>query len=221
MSGSRADPAHTGRRAALTPPAAPRTGPLLLVCALRIEQAALRRGDRSGAAGPVAVLRAGMGPRAARRSVDATLRDDAALRTAAVLATGFCAGLAPGVRPGDVVVDDRSTRATALAAALARLGVTVHTGRIAGSDHVVKGAERHALAAGGALAVDMESHAVRQAARAAGPRPVAVARVVVDTPEHELLRITTLRTGITAFKVLSSSFPAFLDWHRSTALPGR
>ncbi|MDF3292459.1 phosphorylase family protein [Streptomyces silvisoli] len=196
-------------------------GPLLVVCALGVEAAALRRGSRLGAAGPVALLRTGMGPRNAERAVTRALRDDPALRGAAVLATGFCAGLAPGVAPGDVVVDDRTADGAPLAAAVRRLGCTVHTGRIAASDHVVRGAERSALRVAGATAVDMESAAVQRAALAAGPRPVTAVRVVVDTPEYELLRVATLRTGINAFRVLRSILPAFLDWHRSTELPWR
>ncbi|NEB70653.1 1-hydroxy-2-methyl-2-butenyl 4-diphosphate reductase, partial [Streptomyces fulvissimus] len=43
-------------------PAAPQA-PLLVACALGIEQLALRSGKRPG--GPVRVLRTGMGPRAA------------------------------------------------------------------------------------------------------------------------------------------------------------
>jgi len=45
--------------------------------------------------------------------------------------------------------------------------------------------------------------------------------VVVDTPEYELVRVGTLRTGIIAFRVLRDLVPAFLDWHRTTALPWR
>lgn len=72
----------------------PQTGPspLLIACALGIEHLALRTGDRAGAGGPVTVLRTGMGPRAAERSVTRVLADPA-LEGAAVLATGFCAGL--------------------------------------------------------------------------------------------------------------------------------
>ncbi|MET9190001.1 1-hydroxy-2-methyl-2-butenyl 4-diphosphate reductase, partial [Streptomyces tendae] len=49
----------------------PQTGPspLLIACALGIEHLALRTGDRAGAGGPVTVLRTGMGPKAAERSV--------------------------------------------------------------------------------------------------------------------------------------------------------
>ena len=82
-------------------------------------------------------------------------------------------------------------------------------------------AGRAALAATGAIAVDMESAAMRRAALDRGARQVAAARVVVDTPEHELVRLGTLRTGIIAFRVLEDLVPAFLDWHRTTALPRR
>ncbi|MCQ4082418.1 1-hydroxy-2-methyl-2-butenyl 4-diphosphate reductase [Streptomyces sp. RB6PN25] len=195
--------------------------PLLIVCALGIERLALRGGDRSGAAGPVALLRTGMGARAAERAVARALRGDPRLREAAVLATGFCAGLAPALRPGDVVLDERGPARETLVDALTLLGRRVHTGPIAHSDHVVRGAERFRLRAAGAVAVDMETAAVRRAALADGPRPVAAVRVVVDTPEYELLRVATLRTGITAFRVLRSVLPAFLEWHRSIALPWR
>ena len=198
-----------------------RTGPpLLVVCALRIERFALRRGTVRAAEGHVTVLRTGMGPKAAERAVREALHDPA-LRDAAVLTTGFCAGLAPGMRPGDVVVSDDGHESEALAAALKAAGHTVHTGTLAESDHVVRGAERAALAATGAIAVDMESAAMRRAALAEGARRVAAARVVVDTPEYELVRVGTLRTGIIAFRVLRDLVPAFLDWHRTTALPWR
>jgi nucleoside phosphorylase len=226
--------------------------PLLIVCALRVESFALRRraAPATGtpeAAGPaVRVLRTGMGPQAAERAVTDALRDPA-LRGATVLTTGFCAGLATGMRPGDVVVaepsgpfdptapaapdyqpDDPRYEAydpgeapAALAAALKEAGHTVHLGPLAQSDHVVRGAERAALRATGAIAVDMESVAMRRAALAHGAGTVAAARVVVDTPEHELVRIGTLRTGVTAFRVLRDLTPAFVDWHRSNTLSWR
>ncbi|MFF3561532.1 1-hydroxy-2-methyl-2-butenyl 4-diphosphate reductase [Streptomyces sp. NPDC002574] len=206
--------------------------PLLIVCALRMERFALRGGGRARAAAgayprrakgegpPVVFVRTGMGPQAAERAVTEALRDPA-LDGAPVLTTGFCAGLATGMRPGDVVVADGPQDGATLAAALKAAGHTVHIGRLAESDHVVRGPERLALRSTGAIAVDMESAAMMRAALARGPRPVAAARVVVDTPEFELVRLGTLRTGITAFRVLRDLLPAFLDWHRSTALPWR
>jgi nucleoside phosphorylase len=200
-----------------------------VVCALPVERFALRRGAaRSTADHPVTVLHTGMGPEAAEGAVAQALKDPA-LHGASVLTTGFCAGLAPGMRPGDVVVSDDGHESAALAAALKgalqdrprRRHPAVHTGTLAESDHVVRGAERAALAATGAIAVDMESAAMRRAALAAGACRIAAARVVVDTPEFELVRVGTLRTGIIAFRVLRDLVPAFLDWHRTTTLPRR
>ena len=211
----------------------PQTGPspLLIACALGIEHLALRTGDRAGAGGPVTVLRTGMGPKAAERSVARVLADPA-LASAAVLATGFCAGLAPGMHPGDLVVaeETRDPRSTVACVATERLvkelaravpGRTVHTGPLTGSDHVVRGPERADLLATGAIAVDMESAATLLSAVRTGPRPVAAVRVVVDAPEHELVRIGTVRGGISAFRVLRSVLPAFFEWHRSLLLPRR
>ncbi|MEO3974691.1 1-hydroxy-2-methyl-2-butenyl 4-diphosphate reductase [Streptomyces sp. CAU 1734] len=207
--------------------------PLLIACALGIESLALRRGGRSGGAdgGRVTVLRTGMGPRNAERAVGAAL-GGSDLRSAAVIASGFCAGLLPGMSPGDLVVagetrhDDGSTVCTEtelLAAAVSRAvpGRRVHTGPLTGSDHVVRGPERSRLRTTGAIAVDMESAATLRTAVRAGPRPVAAVRVVVDAPEHELVRIGTVRGGISAFRVLRAVLPAFHEWHRSLLLPRR
>ncbi|MGW7528233.1 phosphorylase family protein [Streptomyces sp. NPDC054783] len=209
----------------------PAPAPLLIACALGIENLALRSGDRSGADGPVSFLRTGMGPRAAERSLTRQLAVPA-LAGAAVLATGFCAGLAPGMHPGDLVVaeetrDPRGAVACVgtelLVKELVRIlpGRTVHTGPLTGSDHVVRGHERSDLLATGAIAVDMESAATLLTAVRGGERPVAAVRVVVDAPEHELVRIGTVRGGISAFRVLRSVLPAFFEWHRSLLLPRR
>ncbi|MDT9689968.1 1-hydroxy-2-methyl-2-butenyl 4-diphosphate reductase [Streptomyces sp. P9(2023)] len=209
--------------------------PLLIACALGIEQLALRSGERSGAPGPFTVVRTGMGPAHARRGVARALDRDP-WRDAAVIASGFCAGLAPGMHPGDLIVADETrgapggpdavtacTGTELLVKALTRAlpGRTVHTGPLTCSDHVVRGHERAELRATGAIAVDMESAATLRTALAAGPRPVAAVRVVVDAPEHELVRIGTVRGGISAFRVLRAVLPAFFEWHRSLLLPRR
>ncbi|MFB7511823.1 MULTISPECIES: 1-hydroxy-2-methyl-2-butenyl 4-diphosphate reductase [unclassified Streptomyces] len=222
-----------GRERAESPVDVP---PLLVACALRIERFALRGGGLAGAPGPVTVVRTGMGPDRADRAVSRALGEER-WRDAAVIASGFCAGLAPGMHPGDIVVaeetrgPDGTTTACVgtdlLVKALARAvpGRTVHTGPLTGSDHVVRGPERAALRATGALAVDMESAATLRAARRPGDgpggRPVAAVRVVVDAPEHELVRIGTVRGGISAFRVLRAVLPAFFEWHRSLLLPRR
>ncbi|MEV6570858.1 1-hydroxy-2-methyl-2-butenyl 4-diphosphate reductase [Streptomyces sp. NPDC051577] len=220
---------------AARPPGA--TPALLVACALRIERMALCGGGERGSPGPYTVLRTGMGPRAADAAVGRALTGPG-MERAAVLATGFCAGLVPGMNPGDLVVaeETRDPRGTVacdgtalLAEALARAvpGRTVHLGALTGSDHVVRGQERAHLRATGAVAVDMESAATLWTA-ARGPsaapgadRPVAAVRVIVDAPEHELVRIGTVRGGISAFRVLRALLPAFHDWHRSLPLPRR
>ncbi|MFE1772464.1 1-hydroxy-2-methyl-2-butenyl 4-diphosphate reductase [Streptomyces sp. NPDC059008] len=210
--------------------------PLLVACALGIERFALRGGaGRPTAEEPprLVLLRTGMGPQAAERAVAEALGEDRTTARSPVVASGFCAGLAPGMRPGDVVVAEatRDHRPGApdlpcrdngpLLRALRQRGLTVHSGLLCGSDHVVRGAERAALHASGALAVDMESAATLRAAQRAGGRPVAAVRVVVDAPEHELVRIGTVRGGISAFRVLRSVLPVFYEWHRSLLLPWR
>ncbi|MFK4227536.1 1-hydroxy-2-methyl-2-butenyl 4-diphosphate reductase [Streptomyces sp. NPDC019890] len=205
--------------------------PLLIACALGIEKLALRSGDRSGARGRVTVLRTGMGPQSAESAVREALGAEQ-LRDAAVVASGFCAGLSPGMHPGDLVVADETrhpaghtvcTDTELLVKAVARAvpGRKVHTGPLTGSDHVVRGHERAQLLATGAIAADMESAATLRSALSTGPRPVAAVRVVVDAPEHELVRIGTVRGGISAFRVLRAILPAFFEWHRSLLLPRR
>ncbi|MFE5239728.1 MULTISPECIES: phosphorylase family protein [unclassified Streptomyces] len=211
-------------------PSAPAT-PLLIACALGIERLALRTGRAGAASGPVSVIRTGMGPRAAEAAVRRALGRRGA-EDAAVIASGFCAGLAPGMHPGDLVVADetRDSGSTTvcvgtgvLVDALTRAvpGRTVHTGPLIGSGHVVRGPERAGLRATGAIAVDMESAVTLRTALRTGPRPVAAVRVVVDAPEHELVRIGTVRGGISAFRVLRAVLPAFHEWHRSLLLPRR
>ncbi|GAA3075712.1 hypothetical protein GCM10020254_19530 [Streptomyces goshikiensis] len=132
------------------------------------------------------------------------------------------------MNPGDLIVaeETRDPRGTVtcdgtalLAEALARAvpGAAVHLGALTGSDHVVRGQERAQLRATGAIAVDMESAATlwtaTRDARGARDRrgPVAAVRVIVDAPEHELVRIGTVRGGISAFRVLRAVLPAFFS----------
>ncbi|MBM7442474.1 1-hydroxy-2-methyl-2-butenyl 4-diphosphate reductase [Streptomyces sp. HB132] len=211
----------------------PPATPLLIACALGIERFALRTGRTGGATGPgpVSIIRSGMGPRAAENAVRTALGRHGAGGTA-VIASGFCAGLEPGMHPGDLVVAEETRDAGGTTActgtgllvdALVRAvpGRTVHTGPLAGSGHVVRGPARAGLRATGAIAVDMESAATLRTAVRTGARPVAAVRVVVDAPEHELVRIGTVRGGISAFRVLRAVLPAFHEWHRSLLLPRR
>lgn len=182
----------------------------LVVCApLRLEARNLRSGLGRGT-----VLRTGLGP---RRSV----RAGASLQRRgfdALAVVGVGGALAEGLRPGDVVVATeirggrqaiRCPSAELLAADLRKCGFRTHTGPITTTDHVVGGRERADLAATGALAVDMESAAL---AEVAGERPVAVVRVVVDTPSRPLLRPLTARSGWAAMRTLRRLGPSLERW---------
>jgi 4-hydroxy-3-methylbut-2-enyl diphosphate reductase len=150
---------------------------------------------RSAARG-TRVRRTGMGPRRSRAAALA-LREEPG---EALLVIGFCGGLDEGSRPGEVVVASEVLTAAdegqdqqrvacsgveRLERALAAAGLPVRSGPIVCVSRLALGERRAQLRAGGALAVDMES--VWLAPGAAG-RPFAVVRVVLDSPNHELLR---------------------------------
>jgi 4-hydroxy-3-methylbut-2-enyl diphosphate reductase len=70
--------------------------------------------------------------------------------------------------------------------ALAGHGLATCSGRVASVREIVTGEARARMQASGAIAVDMESAWVAEAARG---RPFAVVRVLSDTPEHELRQV--------------------------------
>ncbi|MFD7450758.1 1-hydroxy-2-methyl-2-butenyl 4-diphosphate reductase [Kitasatospora sp. NPDC059827] len=201
------------------------TAPLLVLCALGPEVWALRGGDwRGSAGGPPVLVRTGVGRRRAGTAVRRLL-GSAPGGYGAVVVAGFGAAVGPGVAPGEVVAADGVRDAEGhlypvdsgpeLARALKEHGLTAHTGVHHTADHVVRGIERRALHLQGALAVDMEAAAVLAALREVRPAlPVAVLRVVVDTPEHELLRPGTLPAGVRAWRTLRAAVPALVDWYR-------
>ncbi|KDN85987.1 1-hydroxy-2-methyl-2-butenyl 4-diphosphate reductase [Kitasatospora cheerisanensis] len=175
------------------------------------------------------LARTGMGRRAAGPRAAALLEVGG---YGALLVAGFGAAVGPGVRPGEVIVADRVTdpegadhplgTAPELATALEEAGLRVHLGTHRTADHVVRGAERVRLHAEGALAVDMEAAAVLAARAAHAPDlPAAVLRVVVDTPERELVRPGTLPAGFRAWRVLRAAVPALTAWHRQLAAAPR
>lgn len=174
------------------------------VCApMYLEAAALRVPG-------VRVLHTGMGPRRAAESAERLTG------SAPVVVAGIAGAVTDAVRPGDLVVATEIdgpdgpvplTSAPLLAAALRRLGLTVHTGPIASSDSLVDGTDRHRFAARGALAVDMES-----AQFATVPGPLAVVRAVVDTPDRPLWRPGTVLRGITGLRSLRAAAPALREW---------
>jgi 4-hydroxy-3-methylbut-2-enyl diphosphate reductase len=185
---------------------------LLAITPLRIERAAVRRGLPEAL-----VLRCGVGAARAR----ATALVAARIPADAVAVAGFCGAVGPGLRAGDVVVasevrgPEGITRCAsgAIVAALAALGIErVHVGSVASVDHVVRGAERWVLAGEGVLAVDMESAWL---APAAAGRPLAVVRVVLDTPTREIYRpLATLAAGLEAWLALRRAAPALALWAR-------
>ncbi|MQS15257.1 1-hydroxy-2-methyl-2-butenyl 4-diphosphate reductase [Streptomyces kaniharaensis] len=201
------------------------TAPLLVLCALGPEVWALRGGDWRGASGgPPVLVRTGVGRRRAAHVVRRLL-GSAPGGYGAVVVAGFGASVAPGMAPGDVIVADgvRDAEgnlfavgsAAELVRALKEHGLTAHTGMHHTADHVVRGLERRALHLQGALAVDMEAAAVLATLRELRPAlPAAVLRVVVDTPERELLRPGTLPAGVRAWRTLRATVPALVDWHR-------
>ncbi len=183
---------------------------LLVIAPLRIECAAVRRGVPGAL-----VLRSGVG---AARARAAALRA-ARIPADAVAVAGFCGAVVGGLRAGDVVVasEVRGPQGVTVCesgpvvTALAALGITrVQVGPVVSADHLVRGAERTALAGEGALAVDMESAWLAPAA--AGKR-FAVVRVVLDTPARELYRpLATLAGGLTAWRALRRAAPALAIW---------
>ncbi len=127
----------------------------------------------------------------------------------------------PELQPGDVIVASelqggkatyKLTNPEALVDAIRALGTAAQLGPIRSEDHIVRGAEREQLRASGAIAVDMES---RWLAEAAGDRPFAVLRVVIDTPHRELLRLGAIPDGFRALAQLRRIAPALEAWSRA------
>jgi 4-hydroxy-3-methylbut-2-enyl diphosphate reductase len=186
-------------------------GLLLALAPLRLEARAI------GAGAPSAlVVRTGMGSRRSARRGAALLA--ASPQVAAVAVTGVCGGLASDLEPGDLVVasEVRGPNGTVslpsaglVAASLRRAGLVVHVGPIVTSPSIVRGRQRQALAATGALAVDMESAALVELDWL---RPVTVVRAVVDTAEHELASPATLTRGLAALRSLRQAGPVLETW---------
>jgi 4-hydroxy-3-methylbut-2-enyl diphosphate reductase len=181
-----------------------------VVVALRLEALAVRRH-----VGGVAVLRTGMGPR--RVAGCAPLIAD----RPGWVSAGFCGGLAPFVRPGDLVVAHEVVVAATryavpagrdLARRLRGHGLRVHLGSVAATAAVVHGTAREKLAAAGHLAVDMESGAL---AELAAGRPFAVVRAVVDTAAAPLVSPGTPFGVLRALRSLRIAAPEIGAWARA------
>jgi 4-hydroxy-3-methylbut-2-enyl diphosphate reductase len=180
---------------------------------LRIEARAL-----TGLGDGAVLERAGMGPRRARSAAARGART----RADAVAVAGFCGALDPALRPGDLVVATEvrgpsgvvaCPTASLLAGPLRRRGLTVHEGPIVSTTRLVRGGERAALHATGAIACDMESAWL---ADAADNRPFAVVRAVVDTPARELHDPRALVAGArSAYRALRAAGEVIGAWGRA------
>lgn len=182
---------------------------LVVAAPLRLEAMAVRRGLRVEP-----VIRTGMGPARAARAVPRLL----AAKPSALAVAGVAGALTGELCPGDVVVatEIRSVDGTVacptaplLATALRGQGLKVHIGPIIATDHIVHGRERAVLAAGGALAVDMESAVL---ALGAGDGSYVVVRAIVDTPNRPLLHPATVAGSIKALRSLARIGPALRSW---------
>ncbi len=117
-------------------------------------------------------------------------------RPSAILSFGICGALDPGLRVGDLVIadgvaiGDTCLAADAVWTAELRSALpAARPGDIAGGDVIIDSLEAKSALwrATGAVAVDMESHAVARAASNIGI-PFAVVRAVSDTADRALPR---------------------------------
>jgi 4-hydroxy-3-methylbut-2-enyl diphosphate reductase len=169
---------------------------LLVAVPLRLEALAIRSGGRR-----LRIHKTGMG-RVRSHAAAAQLCSDPA---AAIMVMGMCGGLDERCEPGDVVIADElldgerpadermaCPSARSLAPALDGRGIEVRCGTVVSVARVARGERRVELRELGAIAVDMESVWL---AKGAMGRPLAVIRVVADTPSRELTRPRLMLAG--------------------------
>lgn len=188
---------------------------LLIATPLAIEAAIVRSAGHRGA-----VHKTGMGTARARESAAALARQPGD----ALLVLGFCGGLDERSRPGEVIVAEtvcsaldeghapervECVDAGRLTDLLKSRGLTVRSGEIVCVSKIALGERRAELLANGALAVDMESVWLAAGAR---ERPIAVVRVVLDSPSHELLSARALGGAIRAARALRRVARALHEW---------
>jgi 4-hydroxy-3-methylbut-2-enyl diphosphate reductase len=190
---------------------------LLLLAPLRTEAHALRRGRVTAD-----VQVTGSGRRRSEQAASRMAQSVAGRRAVAV--AGFCGAVGGDLGPGDLfvasivrAVDGREIAlpgAAMLAGELRRAGCTVATGTLQTVEHIVRGAARTAIHAGGAAAVDMESAWLLAAVPA--DLPVAVVRAVVDTAEHELVSARVVQNVRHASRSLRVAVPVLERWAAAT-----
>lgn len=191
---------------------------LVMAAPLRIEQALI-----ASAARGARVLKTGMGPAKAKAAAPALLGAGEAT-AGALLVVGFCGGLDAESVPGEVIIptriyaavdeghDEQRTDcglAAELVSHLAGRGLKLRCGELVSVSRIAVGERRDALAATGAIAVDMES--VWLAAGARG-RPFGVVRVVLDSPSHELMRVQAVAGALRAARALRRVASALRDF---------
>lgn len=170
-----------------------------------LEARALRRGLTRA----TTIVQTGAGAHPARPVTDAD----------ALVVAGVCGALTADLRPGDVLVassvnGQELPGAVLLAGAIARAGHRVRVGPLHSATRLVHGRRARArLAAGGALAVDLETAPLLAAAGTAVAQAV---RVVVDTPDRPLLRPSTAPAGLRALRTLTALTPVLEDWLATT-----
>jgi 4-hydroxy-3-methylbut-2-enyl diphosphate reductase len=159
-------------------------------------------------------VRTGVGPVRSRRATRRLREDPADF----LVVAGLCGAADPNLAVGDVVVASALRRLGApplpvetecMCRALEMQGVRAQLGSILSVDHVVRGLEREAVFAEGAVAVDMESAWL---AEAANGRPLGVVRVVLDAPAAEIHPFSILKNGWLALASLRRLAPAFQIW---------
>jgi len=187
--------------------------PLLVLTPLAIERFAVRAKLRGAE-----VVRTGMGRTQSLRAAATLAKDRPAT---AVAVAGVCGSLDARYVPGDVIVASELRggsrvrvleSAKPLARAVESLGLRVHIGPLLSVDRLHGPSERPALAATGALAVDMESAWLGELAESL---PFAVLRVVSDGPGHELWSPRIVVNGVRALRTLRAAAPALLTWAHS------
>jgi 4-hydroxy-3-methylbut-2-enyl diphosphate reductase len=188
---------------------------LLVAAPLRIEAALI-----SSAARSAVVRKTGMGPDRAKAAAGELAADAGG----AMLVLGFCGGLDMTSVPGEVIVAEDVYAATdeghaeervscdlniQLVQRLTGLGMKVRTGHVVCVSKLALGERREQLHAGGAIAVDMESVWL---AAGTGSRPFGVVRVVLDSPEHELMRLGAVAGALRAALALRRVAAALHEW---------
>jgi len=190
------------------------TQAVLVLVPLRVEAAVLRT------APGWRVLRTGMGAARSRKAAARGLAVDAA----AVVVVGVCAAVSPDLRPGDIVCATELRRegtdavetdgSDLLATAIGRQGLRAVAGPLVSTDHLTGPKGRGRLEHDGVLALDMESAWL---AEAAGGRPFAVVRAVVEPAGRRLADPRTVPAGIRALASLRRACPAIAEWAADVA----